>query len=72
MVNLNTETKILIIEFLGLFYYNYMFNVIIYRMREYEQNNLHEDFAIRSAIFQVFRNLDQFIDLSNYINNKPR
>lgn len=30
----------------------------------------HEDFAIRSAIFQVFRSLDQFVDISNYINNK--
>lgn len=32
----------------------------------------HEDFAIRSAIFQVFRSLDEFVDISNYINNKPR
>ena len=30
----------------------------------------HEDFAIRSAIFQVFRSLDQFVDISIYINNK--
>ncbi|MDU4671726.1 MAG: aromatic acid exporter family protein [Finegoldia magna] len=30
----------------------------------------HEDFAIRSAIFQVFRSLDQFVNISNYINNK--
>lgn len=30
----------------------------------------HEEFAIRSAIFQVFRSLDQFVDISNYINNK--
>lgn len=32
----------------------------------------HEDFAIRSAIFQVFRSLDEFVDISNYINNKPK
>lgn len=32
----------------------------------------HEEFAIRSAIFQVFRSLDEFVDISNYINNKPR
>lgn len=32
----------------------------------------HEDFAIRSSIFQVFRSLDQFIDISNYINNKSK
>lgn len=32
----------------------------------------HEEFAIRSAIFQVFRSLDQFIEISNYINNKPK
>lgn len=31
----------------------------------------HEEFAIRSAVFQVFRSLDQFIEISNYINNKP-
>lgn len=31
----------------------------------------HEEFAIRSAIFQVFRSLDQFIDISNQITNKP-
>ena len=31
----------------------------------------HEDFAIRSAIFQVFRSLDQFVDISNQITNKP-
>ena len=30
----------------------------------------HEEFAIRSAIFQVFRSLDQFVDISSYINNK--
>lgn len=30
----------------------------------------HEDFAIRSAIFQAFRSLDQFVDISIYINNK--
>ena len=32
----------------------------------------HEEFAIRSAVFQVFRSLDQFIDISNYISNKPK
>ncbi|MFQ8697752.1 MAG: aromatic acid exporter family protein [Peptoniphilus harei] len=32
----------------------------------------HEEFAIRSAVFQVFRSLDQFIEISNYINNKPK
>ena len=31
----------------------------------------HEEFAIRSAVFQVFRSLDQFIEISNYISNKP-
>lgn len=30
----------------------------------------HEDFAIRSAIFQVFRSLDQFINISTCIKNK--
>lgn len=30
----------------------------------------HEEFAIRSAVFQVFRSLDQFIEISNYISNK--
>ena len=30
----------------------------------------HEEFAIRSAIFQVFKSLDEFIDISDYINNK--
>lgn len=30
----------------------------------------HEDFAIRSAIFQVFRSLDQFIEISTCIKNK--
>lgn len=30
----------------------------------------HRDFVIRSVIFQVFRSLDQFIDISNKINNK--
>lgn len=32
----------------------------------------HEDFVIRSAIFQVFRSLDEFIDISDYINNKMK
>lgn len=32
----------------------------------------HEEFAIRSAVFQVFRSLDEFVDISNYINNKPK
>lgn len=31
----------------------------------------HEEFAIRSAIFQVFRSLDQFIDISNQITKIP-
>ncbi|MDU1176705.1 MAG: aromatic acid exporter family protein [Peptoniphilus harei] len=31
----------------------------------------HEEFAIHSAVFQVFRSLDQFIEISNYISNKP-
>ena len=31
----------------------------------------HEEFAIRSAIFQVFRSLDQFIDVSNQITKRP-
>ena len=30
----------------------------------------HEDFTIRSAIFQVFRSLDQFINISTCIKNK--
>ena len=30
----------------------------------------HEEFAIRSAIFQVFKSIDEFIDISDYINNK--
>lgn len=30
----------------------------------------HEDFAIRSAVFQVFRSLDQFINISTCIKNK--
>lgn len=32
----------------------------------------HEEFAIRSAVFQVFRSLDQFIEISTYISNKPK
>lgn len=32
----------------------------------------HEEFAIRATILQVFRSLDQFIDISSYINNRPR
>lgn len=32
----------------------------------------HEDFVIRSSIFQVFRSLNQFIDISNIISNIPR
>lgn len=36
-----------------------------------ELSDTHEEFAIRSAIFQVFRSLDQFIDISNQITNKP-
>lgn len=35
-----------------------------------ELPDTHEEFAIRSAIFQVFRSLDQFIDISNQITNK--
>ena len=31
-----------------------------------------EDFIIRSSIFQVFRSLDQFIDISKIISNIPR
>lgn len=31
----------------------------------------HEEFGIRSAIFQVFRSLDQFIDISNQITKIP-
>lgn len=30
----------------------------------------HEDFVIRSSIFQVFRSLNQFIDIRNSINNR--
>ncbi|WP_304115505.1 aromatic acid exporter family protein [Finegoldia magna] len=36
-----------------------------------ELPDTHEEFAIRSAIFQVLRSLDQFIDISNQITNKP-
>lgn len=32
----------------------------------------HEDFIIRSLIFQVFRSLNQFIDISKIISNIPR
>lgn len=32
----------------------------------------HEDFVIRSSIFQVFRSLNQFIDISKIISNIPR
>lgn len=32
----------------------------------------HEDFVIRSSIFQVFRSLNQFIDISKTISNIPR
>ena len=32
----------------------------------------HEDFIIRSSIFQVFRSLNQFIDISKVISNIPR
>ena len=32
----------------------------------------HEDFIIRSSIFQVFRSLNQFIDISKTISNIPR
>ena len=32
----------------------------------------HEDFIIRSSIFQVFRSLNQFIDISKIISNIPR
>lgn len=28
----------------------------------------HEEFYVRSAIFQVFRSLDQFIEISNLID----
>ena len=35
-----------------------------------ELPDTHEEFAIRSAIFQVFRSLDQFIEISNQITNK--
>lgn len=31
----------------------------------------HEDFIIRSSIFQVFRSLNQFIDISKIISNIP-
>ena len=30
----------------------------------------HEDFLIRSAIFQVFRSLNQFIDIRNNIDSE--
>lgn len=40
-----------------------------FHMMKLPQN--HEEFAIRSAVFQVFRSLDQFIEISNYISNKP-
>lgn len=36
-----------------------------------ELPDIHEEFAIRSAIFQVFRSLDQFIDISNQITKIP-
>ncbi|MFR9275725.1 aromatic acid exporter family protein [Finegoldia magna] len=36
-----------------------------------ELPDTHEEFAIRSAIFQVFRSLDQFIDISNQITKIP-
>ena len=39
-----------------------------FHMMKLPQN--HEEFAIRSAVFQVFRSLDQFIEISNYISNK--
>ena len=32
----------------------------------------HEDFIIRSSIFQVFRSLNQFIDISKIISNIPK
>ncbi|MCW6700809.1 aromatic acid exporter family protein [Anaerococcus sp. NML200537] len=32
----------------------------------------HEDFIIQSSIFQVFRSLNQFIDISKVISNIPR
>lgn len=32
----------------------------------------HEDFIIRSSIFQVFRSLNQFIDISKIISSIPR
>lgn len=32
----------------------------------------HEDFVIRSSIFQVFRSLNQFIDISKNINNRAK
>ncbi|WP_297690109.1 aromatic acid exporter family protein [uncultured Anaerococcus sp.] len=32
----------------------------------------HEDFIIQSSIFQVFRSLNQFIDISKIISNIPR
>lgn len=32
----------------------------------------HEEFAIRAAIFQVFRDLDQFIEISHRINLKAK
>ncbi len=30
----------------------------------------HEEFTVRSAVFQVFRSLDQFIEIRTYISNK--
>lgn len=32
----------------------------------------HEDFIIQSSIFQVFRSLNQFVDISKIISNIPR
>ncbi len=32
----------------------------------------HEEFVIRSTVFQVFRSLDQFIDIRNFINNNDK
>lgn len=32
----------------------------------------HEDFVIQSSVFQVFRSLNQFIDISNNINNRSK
>lgn len=36
-----------------------------------ELPEIHEDFIIRSSIFQVFRSLNQFIDISKIISNIP-